>query len=265
MPGQWLKAAQLIELVDLLKLNQEIGDDVSGVQTELGKIQRDVESDKKMKHLGDMYGGNLYDKLYTAKIPSISMLSKPNTSNVTWILLALNFVGTLINAVVFSFNIKAYDFSILSDLPFYLLVKFAWHFFSSYSWPHFFISSIFFILFAQAAEKKLGSNRFFIMILITPLCLLTLKVINLLWDITGDPIGLGVVTAGAMGTLFLNHRDLKIGGGFKSYYYEFSAALLALLWLVLQFLMLGPIEWSVEWTSQCFTFVLWLLAVLLIP
>ena len=89
--GQWLKSSQLIQLVDLLKLHQEIAPDISGVQNELGKIQREVAFDKKLKQLGDVYGGNLYDHAFTAKRPSFSILSNPNTTNVTWIMLALSF------------------------------------------------------------------------------------------------------------------------------------------------------------------------------
>ena len=103
------------------------------------------------------------------------------------------------------------------------------------------------------------------MVCITPLFLLGLKVINLLWDINGDPVGLGVFVSGSMGALFLNSSELKIEGGLNSYYYQVSAGFLALLWIFLQYLTLGPVEWSVEWTSQCFSFVLWLSAALLIP
>ncbi len=263
--GQWLKSNELIQLVDLLKLHQEIAPHVSGVREELGKVQREVEFDKKIKCLGDKYGGNLYDQAFTAKRPHIALLSNPNTTNVTWILLALSVVGGLINAFLFPINITGGPFDVLKGRSFYQIAQFCWHFFSSYSFLHFTLTSVFFVLFAQAAEKKLGSYRFFIMVCITPLFLLAHKVISLLWGISGDPVGLGVFAAGSMGALLKNPSDFKIEGGFNSYYYQVSAAFLTLVWFFLQFLMLDPINWSVEWTSQCFAIALWFMASLLVP
>ncbi len=263
--GQWLKSAQLIQLVDLLKLHQEIAPDISGVQKELGNIQREVEFDKKIKHLGDGLGGNLYDQAFTAKRLRISLLSHPDTTNVTWILLALSVVGFLINSFASLINIGGDPFDALKGRIFYQLAQFCWHFFSSYNIFHFILTSVFFVLFAQAAEKKLGSHRFLIMVCITPLFLLALKVLNLLWDISGDPVGLGVFVAASMGAFLKSPTDFKIEGGLNSYYYQASATFLTLIWFFIQFLMLDPIHWSVEWTSQCFTIALWFMASLLVP
>ena len=262
--GQWLKSAQLIQLVDLLKLHQQIAPHISGVQKKFSKVRREVEFDKTLKQYGDFYGENVYDKLFTAKRPRISILAKPNTTNVTWILLALSTAGALINAFLLPINSHGDPFYVLKGQMIYQLAKSCWHFFSNYGWWHLFLSSLFFILFAQAAEKKLGSYRFLIMVCITPLFLLDLKVINLLWGISGDPVGLGVLVAGSMGVFFLNPSDFKIEGGFNSYYYQVSAASLALLWFSLHLLMLDPVIWSIEWTSQYFTIALWLMASLLV-
>jgi Zn-finger nucleic acid-binding protein/membrane associated rhomboid family serine protease len=258
--GQWVKSDQLIQLVDLLKINQAIEPDLKAVAKELSHLRLEAEKDQRLKQLGDHWGQPVasirYDMLgsVTSSEPGSSWL----TNRVVWILLGLNTVFSLVYWLRFSvFATSSKGWSCPRGLGWTDELYFTYYMLLNHNIFYYLVNSLALIFIGRIAERKMGSWFFGWMVLATAFVSSLIERFQICYNAAEPFLGLGGLVAGTIGAVAVYDANAKAEGLIGEYYVALSALLFAFAWIVIQFFFLSDTLWSFAWQIQVASFLVW--------